>query len=277
MGLGFLAVLVFPETLLAAAPVSHATKQRTRGTPTSTTSLPAALPGVTAAAPLGTLASLLSLHQVLDAFASTSGNSMGHSGNLPEQTRLLFELVRAELPAALPAAPAGLVLCEIGFNVGHSAATFLSAAAAKGAKVRAYNVFDMDENPSVRQGYEHLRSVFSETAFSFMPGDSAKTLPAWTQGPAAMPCDMFHIDGAHAGGGPALDWANVRRVIRADGSSLVVFDDCGCQPGSEWWCKEPEEVFDAAVAAGDMVSVSKGVISLPSKGTCAGRGKAERK
>jgi glucose/arabinose dehydrogenase len=38
-----------------------------------------------------------------------------------------------------------------------------------------------------------------------------------------MQCDMFHIDGAHAGGGPALDWANVRRVIRADGSSRETY------------------------------------------------------
>ena len=218
-----------------------------------------------------TVDGVFALHAILDRLAACAGNGMGHSGNLPDQTRLLFEMVKRELPSPSPGN--GLVFCEIGFNVGHSASTFLSAAAARGAKVKSYHVFDLDANPSVRAGYNYLRRAFPATAFAFVVGDSTVSLPVWSGGPDVAACDLFHIDGGHAGGVPAIDWANVRRVIRKDGKSLVVFDDCGCQPGSEWWCTEPEEVFDSAVASGDIIPLSKGEISLPSKGTCAGRGK----
>lgn len=217
-----------------------------------------------------TIAGVFALHAVLDRFGACAGNSMGHSGNLPEQTRLLFDMIKRELP---PPGHDGLVFCEIGFNVGHSASTFLSAAAARGANVKAYHVFDLDASPSVRMGYNYLRSAFPATSFSLVAGDSTKSLPLWIGGASADVCDIFHIDGGHADGIPAIDWANVRKVIRKDGKSLVVFDDCGCAAGSAWWCLEPEQVFDAAVAAGDIVLVSKGEISLPDKGTCAGRGK----
>ncbi len=228
---------------------------------------PTALVGPSPPTPAGVFA----LHAALDRVAACTGNGMGHSGNLPEQTRLLFEMVKKELPS--PSLGDGLVFCEIGFNVGHSASTFLSAAAARGAKVKSYHIFDLDASPSVRMGYNYLRSAFPATTFAFVVGDSTVSLPVWIGGPDVAVCDLFHIDGGHAGGIPAIDWANVRKVIRKDGRSLVVFDDCGCLPGSEWWCIEPEEVFDAAVASGAMIPVSKGEISLPSKGTCAGRGK----
>ena len=224
---------------------------------------------------------LLRTHVTLDAAAAAHGNTMGHSGNQQAQVDGLFDSVCASLGvrAAAPgqdveagkfAAKKGMTFCEIGFNVGHSSTTLLAAAAATGVKVDKYVAFDAVESSSVRVGIDIVRAAFPDTDFELVAGLSDITLPPWIATHPAVRCDLFHVDGGHAGGMPERDWQMLQpTTLSGAGHTLVIFDDCHCGGNIEWWCREPTQVFDSAVSSGAIESIS--TMPFPgSKGSCLG-------
>ena len=211
-----------------------------------------------AAADAAALVALDALHEELSAIAAKAGNRMGHSGNTPAQAHGLWEMLRSEHAAR------GTV-CEIGFNVGHGAAT-IQAAAYPNA-ITAYYAFDLVASPSVTNGLGHLQSRYPGTIWQLVPGSSQETLPAFRAAHPNFTCDLFHIDGDHRAPGVHIDVTNA--LAMAAPGALVVFDDCGCP--NEWWCVEPTRAFEAAVQSGALELVSFKTIVFPDKGTCAGR------
>ena len=214
-------------------------------------------------------------------------NTMGHIND--PQAWGLFELVREHAPREPASAGGVLSICEIGFNVGHSATAMLAGAAAGGVRVAALHAFDAVIDGSVVTGWTRVREAFPDTHVTLTPGQSNDTVPLWASAATALqgappaaaapvpepwqlpPCDVIHIDGEHNNGAPAADWTNVQPLLRRDGRTLILFDDCACGEGNAWWCVEPTEVFDAAAAAGGIVTLSRGEYAYPLKGTCAGR------
>lgn len=201
------------------------------------------------------------------------GNSAGRvteHGNA-SQTDALFQLVRGALPNARQG-EAGLTFCEIGFNVGHSAVTFLTAAMVAGAAVSHYVIFDMVAHRSVLNGLQLVKGSFPSTSFHLNRGKSSETLPAYTTTIGHKTCDLLHIDGDHLGQTPATDWQNVQPLARLDARTFIIFDDCGCKRAAKMiWCVEPTRVFESAVQAGRIKLESRGQLAWPAKGSCAGR------
>ena len=210
---------------------------------------------------------LMSTHRALNKRAHR--NRMGHSGD-SVQTRGLFNLVSTVLPRKR-VANNGLVFCEIGFNVGHSAATFLSAASVVGEIVTHYVLFDMGGHPAVQRGIKVLNESFPETTFIYLEGKSGETVPKYTT-PGAnnhpQICDLIHIDGEHFDPGPMTDWTNVQPLARQDSQTLVLFDDCHCL---QRWCAGPTRLFKKLVAQKGLTKVGAGEMGWgKGKGDCVG-------
>jgi hypothetical protein len=205
------------------------------------------------------LAALDALHGELTAIAIKAGNRMGHSGNTPAQSHGLWQLLVQQRAAR------GTV-CQIGFSVGHGAATIQAAAAASGDAISAYYAFDLVASPSVTAGMAHLAARFPRTDWRVVPGASQETLPAFRSAHPNVTCDLIHIDGDH-GAGVHADVVN--SLALAAPGALVAFDDCGCPDA--WWCVEPTRAFEAAVRTGALELVSFKKIVSSDKGTCAGR------
>jgi hypothetical protein len=203
--------------------------------------------------------------EALNLVAAASDNRMGHTGNEREQTLQLWGLVDTHMPAAG-------TFCEVGANVGHSAAIFLTASSAT-----SFLAFDCGGKPSVYEGFRLLQRVFSYASFEFVEGNSAVQVPAYAQAHPDTSCDIIHIDGAHDGPFPAADFDSLRRFANRQGTTLVVFDDCNC---ATEWCIAPLAVFRKAVADGHIEELPGGdsMLSVPGgqKGSCLGRLKSRK-
>jgi hypothetical protein len=197
--------------------------------------------------------------EALNLVAAATDNRMGHTGNEREQTLQLWSLVDANVPSAG-------TFCEVGVNVGHSAAIMLSASSAT-----SFLAFDCGGKPSVYEGFKLLQRVFSYASFEFVEGNSAFTMYKYAQDHPKTTCDLIHIDGAHDGPFPASDFAAMHHFAREDGKTFVVFDDCNC---ATEWCIAPLAVFKKAVADGIIEELPGGAsyLDIPGgqKGSCLG-------
>ena len=195
----------------------------------------------------------------LNLVAAATGNQMGHTGDAREQTLKLWALIDEHMPIA------GTV-CEIGFNVGHSAAIAVTASSAT-----SFLAFDCGGKPSVSDGFALLSRLFPAVSWEFVEGNSVVTVPTYARAHAGTTCDVIHIDGAHDGPFPAADFDNARRFARADGKTLVIFDDCNC---ATEWCVTPLAVFKSGLSDGLISELPGGASYLSvdgqKKGSCLG-------
>lgn len=226
---------------------------------------------------------LSNMHSRLNKISRTHGNRMGNIGSHKgsrNQTRFLFDLAlhvaatesdrrRGSFRYDRRNAAGGLRLCEIGFNVGHSAAAFLYGVRAVNMAVALYLIFDLGTEPGSAAGLDVLRATFRTTTFEFVSGNSIVTVPNYTATHTGLHCDLVHIDGNHAGSFPRLDWMHVQPLARPDSRrrSFVVFDDCGCQRQVQW-CAAPTRLFYSLVTSGNISFY--GARSFWDRGSCAG-------
>jgi len=138
---------------------------------------------------------------------------MGMIGNKPHQSHAYFELVRSEARKQ----PAGLTICEVGLNGGHSAALFLEAAGRK-SQVK---MFDIGTLTYTRTALRLLQRLYPGQV-EYIQGDShATTLEfARTRGRV---CDVMSIDGAHDAHHVARDLEAARRMSKT--GALLLLDD----------------------------------------------------
>ena len=221
---------------------------------------PPAYPDSAVAVDLSRLAAVLTQ---LDAIALANGTTrMGNSGSRGYAAFLqLTDALRAHAPRGATR------LCELGFNVGHSAALILAAL----PSVRSYVGFDTARRPELYAGLALLRAIVPAVAFELVEGMTAVGVPTWLAAGGRGTCDVVHIDANH-------DLPNVRgdatlalEMVAGPGS-LLVFDDCGCidPPREAHWCVGPTIAFDELVAAGDVRVATQGVIAARTRGTCMG-------
>jgi hypothetical protein len=132
-------------------------------------------------------AMLATMHARMSEIARAGGNGMGNTGNDVRQPVALFDMVRLNKPKPN-------VICEIGFNVGHSAAVWMAATTGvSGHTVRAFHVFDTVDGPTVTQGFEYIKTTFPATAFTLTKGNSKDTVPAFLAAHPDVKCDLLHI------------------------------------------------------------------------------------
>jgi hypothetical protein len=141
-------------------------------------------------------------------------------------------------------------VCEVGFFVGHFAATALSVL----HSASEFLLFDNFAFPGGDKGLAYLRHVFNgSVTFSEQRGDSKTRVPAWAAAHPGERCDVIHIDGDHAFEGVQADVANLQAL--AHPGTLVIMDDCHCGAAAPW-CIGPTRAYDEAVAAGVLTSAA---------------------
>lgn len=177
------------------------------------------------------------------AFAGSDGEwaVSGHSGESEEHTRFLFD-------AAFRRAPRRV--CEVGFNVGHSAVTLLTAAGANSS----YLGFDLPRlNVGVNEEFfELLRLWLGGERLEIRWGDAGLTIPrylaeasaaaltrpspppapaaAMVRGGAARgaSCDLLFYDGAHDALSVLRGLSLLRKLAAVGPDTLVILDDVRC-------------------------------------------------
>eukprot|EP00929_Paragymnodinium_shiwhaense_P091259 TRINITY_DN51285_c0_g1_i1.p1 TRINITY_DN51285_c0_g1~~TRINITY_DN51285_c0_g1_i1.p1 ORF type:complete len:374 (-),score=58.50 TRINITY_DN51285_c0_g1_i1:371-1492(-) len=115
----------------------------------------------------------------------------GHTGESETSTRFLFDVAFLQAPRRV---------CEVGFNVGHSAVTLLVAAGANAS----YLGFDMSVlNPGVNEEFFEMlkRWLGAERDMEMHWGDAEEQLDAYLSEPLAAgsekACDLIFYDGRH--------------------------------------------------------------------------------
>ena len=147
--------------------------------------------------------------------------SLGSNGNVARSTRQVscyYEISRWLRRRRPPGAR--MTVCEVGFNVGHSAVVFLSALGTAGT----YIGFELSEQPVVSKALALLNgsSLFPGQA-SLVFGDSLQQAPRYLAAHPGVKCDLLHVDGAHTIPYVAGDWRSFKERLAPD--HVAFFDD----------------------------------------------------
>lgn len=123
---------------------------------------------------------------------------------------------------------------------------------------RVYS-FDLADNPWSTRNAEHLRSLYGER-FTFIPGDSATTLPLFKKSNPAVTCDVLLIDGSKEGDHRLNDIRMFKKLSYA-GATIFLdeVNNFACVSGSV-------SKNDAACKRGPYSSCSKAYNLLSMKG-----------
>ena len=138
-----------------------------------------------------------------------------------------------------------VVICETGFNMGHSALMFLES----NPKVRYFG-FDMgvDNHDKIAQ----IMKQKYPNRIEVIIGDSTKTLPNSIKHKKHIKqlfgqdyCDIISVDGGHHDPVPKLDIANFRAYCNDDDNdqsqTLLLLDDCPCDKS---WCVDVTKTWN---------------------------------
>ena len=132
----------------------------------------------------------------------------GHSAQVPDQCSKLQELI---------ATPGIGLAMEIGFNAGHSADLFLSA-----NKFMKLISFELEGYDYVLKGKNYIDNTYP-FRHRLVLGDSAASVPLFSQENFNLKFDFIFIDGDHSYEGALSDLFNCRCL--AHKRSLIVMDD----------------------------------------------------
>eukprot|EP00823_Brevimastigomonas_motovehiculus_P006083 TRINITY_DN47_c0_g1_i1.p1 TRINITY_DN47_c0_g1~~TRINITY_DN47_c0_g1_i1.p1 ORF type:complete len:350 (-),score=59.61 TRINITY_DN47_c0_g1_i1:300-1349(-) len=190
------------------------------------------------------MARIQTIHNALNliiALARGQENIEGFSAQVTEETAAIARHAIERHPDTI---------CEIGFNGGHSSATWLVSADAAN-----YYGFDMGTHPYSRPTFDFLSLLFLNR-MHLNWGDSTQTLPAFAQtlSPPSFVCDIGFVDGGHFGDVPHLDLTCMLSLC--DTHSLLMMDDV--RENTECtWCVAPTTAWNNAVNAGLIIETDR--------------------
>lgn len=181
--------------------------------------------------------------------------NMGHIGEVSAQ-------VSAYQKAA--SVPGMKHICEIGFNAGHSAITFLHM----NPNHAQYTVFDIGQLWSPR-AKEFVKYLFPGRV-TYVQGDSVSQVKAFVaevESGAREPCNLFSVDGDHGEVIPYQDFINARDAT-VDGGYILADDATTSFPGVglAWEKAESEGWIRRLNCTGTIMNVNG-----YDKGWCYGR------
>eukprot|EP00931_Biecheleriopsis_adriatica_P114732 TRINITY_DN90645_c0_g1_i1.p1 TRINITY_DN90645_c0_g1~~TRINITY_DN90645_c0_g1_i1.p1 ORF type:complete len:702 (-),score=50.07 TRINITY_DN90645_c0_g1_i1:497-2602(-) len=160
----------------------------------------------------------------------------GHTGDLQQITKLLFDTAFSVKPRRI---------CEVGFNVGHSAVTLLTASGTGSS----YLGFDLPIiNPGVNElFFSMLQSWLPEHQLAMNWGDEAESIPAYVaslKGHEAK-CELVFYDGSHTLN-RMLHVLPLLHQLSIPGAAIIV-DDVRCpQPQ----CRDSTYAYEFLIWAG---------------------------
>ena len=190
----------------------------------------------------------------------------GHTGTHHAKVRFLRKVAEA--------APADPLVCEVGFNAGHSALSWLLAR--PDSRVLSVDVGNLAPSTNAsdtwlklysRHAADHLYERFPGR-FALVLGDSTAAVPAlsgmlWNAG--SRPCDVIFLDGGHDEDVLRADFANFAPLAK-EAWNRVVVDDLGSQYEFQ---RTIASVWGEAVANGTVLELGRAAsthsacISLP--------------
>lgn len=184
------------------------------------------------------LRTIYKLNIKLSSKGTIGGGMEGNSGNFPLQTN---DFVRyAQLPEVVN-------ILEIGFNAGHSAATFLSAS----SKVKVTS-FDIGIHDYLKTGKKFIDRKFPNR-HTLILGNSLETIPQFHKDNPTMKFDLLFIDGNHEYEFAIGDLNNCK--LLAHKKSYVILDDTTyVEKGQRVmrWTEGPTLAFKKMVSDGDI-------------------------
>ncbi|KAK4524409.1 hypothetical protein GAYE_SCF03G2310 [Galdieria yellowstonensis] len=184
----------------------------------------------------------------------------GNSADSRLQTQWYYFLAKAHVTTRQP------TICEVGFNAGHAAVTWLSA-----LPNATYIGFDKAAHRYTQPCVEYLKRYFGTHRIEIHYGSSETTVWEYANQHPLTTCDIFHIDGQHYGELPFQDIANAKRLV-APGSMLIVDDvvlSGPCErPGS--FCYNPTQAWKLLNASGCFSYAECISLELPWRGFCFG-------
>lgn len=181
---------------------------------------------------------------------TTIFDKKGHIFDVPEQVLYYIELVM-KLP--------GTVVCETGFNAGHSAITFLAA----NPKTVMYS-FDLGDWPWTSLSVEYVKYLFPDRFF-YIQGKSTETIKESVL-PKGVKCDLFSVDGDH--GNAYGDFIAGKAIVNKN--AWVIADDYSTSGGAitrDWKRAVDEKLMETMDCHHDVRQMRDGYW----KGWCLGR------
>ena len=206
------------------------------------------------------------------------GGGEGMSAQLPFQTEKYIEVVQdAVRYKEEQGITENVKVCETGYNMGHSALTYLFGAEGLSEEIKVeYHGFSFPHDNHQMIAKE-MKNIFGLTdRFDIFWGDSTKSLPYYIgnaeKNQELNQCDVIIVDGGHSVDVATKDIANFRSLANKEHHVLLV-DDLECVAG---WCFGPKQAWNASKAAGDVTEEAcwaspvlwKGVVA---RGFCWGQ------
>src|SRR6218665_1502382 len=141
--------------------------------------------------------------------ASRSGGIEGPSGQVAGEYLVMHHLAGQ---------PAAKVICETGFNLGHSSFNYLTA----NEKVIVHS-FDLGNHGYAHTMSDYLKKLFPNRFFIHF-GDSTKTIPEFIRNNPEFQCDLMFVDGGHVYPVALADIMNFAKIANLK-ENIIAFDD----------------------------------------------------
>lgn len=179
---------------------------------------------------------------------------------LPPEGHVFMFQPKVDLMVQYARDPRVRTVCEIGFNVGHSALIWL----ANNARVRVV-AFDMCSSACVRHMAAYLNAAYGDR-LELHCGDSVSSVREYASEAAhAGMCDVLLVDGGHEGDVPLHDLRNFRVLARRE-RHVLLMDDVACEAA---FCEAPATAYSALEASGELVN--EHCVSVQGNGLCSAR------
>lgn len=133
---------------------------------------------------------------------------------------------------------------ETGFNMGHSAVTFLN----NSKRTKLWS-FDLNSHNYTNLGRKFINKKYPNR-HQFIGGDSTKTLPDFIEKNKKLKLDLIFVDGGHSYKVAKEDLENMKKL--ANSKTILVIDDI---LPNRTHGKGPTKALDELVERGDIINV----------------------
>jgi predicted O-methyltransferase YrrM len=159
----------------------------------------------------------------LDAYLLYHGFAVTPTHNPPNNEGYMSDAQKQQFAEQLGLHPNIKTILEIGLNAGHSAYHFLLSC----KNFEHFVSFDIEQYKYTRCAVNFLQQKYGER-FTYIKGDSVKTVPAYHTIYPDQTFDLIYIDGNHDYSGCLTDIINCKKL--ANPSTLVWIDDYDFSP-----------------------------------------------
>src|SRR6218665_3807976 len=133
----------------------------------------------------------------------------GHSGQIKGEYLIMHHLAGQA---------AAKVICETGFNLGHSSFNYLTA-----SEKTVVHSFDIGNYAYAHKMSNFLKKLFPNRFFIHF-GDSTKTIPEFIRNNPEFQCDVMFVDGGHVYPVALADIMNFAKIANLK-ENIMIFDD----------------------------------------------------